>query len=80
MLKLCSRLTMYHMSHVTCHVSRHIFKTFFFLEREVKLADGDSVINGAYPVYFKKHWIILYFFGLNVYLLDCFQYFVVSVL
>ena len=45
---------MCHMSHVTCRMSRvacHIF-FFFYSAKVVKLIDGESVINGAYPVFF----------------------------
>ena len=47
-----SRVT-WHMSRVTCHMARVLCHNFFlfkfFLEKEVKLVGGGSVINGATP-------------------------------
>ena len=37
-----------HVSYVRCQVS-HVF-VFFFLDKDVGLVGGGSVINGAYPV------------------------------
>ena len=56
-----SRVTC-HKSRVTCHVSHvtcHIFSSSFFSDKVVKPIGGGSVINGAYPIYFRKckdHW------------------------
>ena len=45
----------YHVSRVTCHVSHVIFLS-KKKDNVVELVGGGSVINGAYPVLFKKAW------------------------
>ena len=61
-----SLCVMCHVSCVTCHLSRvihHMYFSFIFfilknLDIVVELFGGGSVINGAYPIYFRPNSII----------------------
>ena len=62
MFRECSPPTMCHMSGVTRHMSGVMCQVFrvifliliFFFDKVLELVGGGSVINGAYPDYFKK--------------------------
>ena len=50
-LRECSPPFMCHMSHVMWPIFSLLFQSSFILDKLVELVGGESVINGAYPVY-----------------------------